>query len=123
MLEVVICSAILLTAVLAGSSAQLDASRSIAEAQQTNIAVGVLQFAMHRVQETTLADLLSGAAPFAIGGELALADPVLRDQRVVVEAPGFDPDSTPRSLEIGLRLEFTSSTGRERRMQLAGLIR
>lgn len=123
MLEVVICSAILLTAVLAGSSAQLDASRAMAEAQQTNIAVGVLQSAMDRVQETSLADLLSGAAPFAIDGEMAFADPILRDQRVLVEAPDFVLGSAPRSLEIRLRLEFMSSTGRPREMQLSGLIR
>lgn len=123
MLEVVICSAILLTATLAGSSAQLDASRAMAEAQQTTIAVGVMQSAMDRVQETRLIDLLSGVAPFAIDGEMTFADPVLRDQRVVVEAPDFVPGSSPRSLEIRLRLEFTSSTGRERQMQLAGLIR
>ncbi len=123
MLEVVISSTILLVSVLAGASAQMDASRAMSEAQQTNIAVGVLQGAMDQVQDTRLLDVLTNTAGFAIGGEFAMPGPVLRDQRILVEAPNFIAGSSPHMLEIVLRLEFVSTTGRARQMVLAGLIR
>lgn len=125
MLEVVICSTILLTSAMGAARAQLDASRLLTEAQQTNVAIGVVQAALDAALEVDLDGLLAGDGAIALDGEIALDNALLADQRVVLDAPGYDPvaDPAPDSLELRVTLTWTSLTGQPRQLVLSGVTR
>ena len=125
MLELVVCSTILLISVLAAASAQLDANRLMTETQQTNVAVGIVQAALDAVLETELEDLVAGDGEIVIGGEVPVAHELLSGQSVVLDTPGFDPDvdPLPERLEVRTTLLWTSLTGHQRQMSLAGVLR
>ncbi|QDU69989.1 type IV pilus modification PilV family protein [Engelhardtia mirabilis] len=125
MLELVVCSTILLVSVMAAAHAQLDANRLMTEAQQTNVAVGVVHAALESVLEVDLEQLVAGEAAVQIGGEVPVAQDLLAGQSVVLDTPGFDPaaDDMPDSLEVRTTLTWTSLTGHQRQMTMAGVLR
>lgn len=125
MLELVVCSAILLTCTLAAARAQLDSNRLLTQAQQTNVAVGIAQSALERVLEEDLDELLAGEAAVAIDGEVPTAEALLANQQLVLDTPGYEPgvDPLPDRLEVRVTLNWTSLTGHPRSLAMAGVLR
>jgi len=125
MLEMMICSSILLISVLAAARAQLDANRLLTQARQTNIAVGVAQAALDVVLETELDELLAGAADLAIGEEIPVDTNLLANQEIRLLTPGYDPavDLAPEALEVCAVLTWRSVSGHDRTLTLAGVLR
>ena len=122
LLELTIAMTVLLVAVTAAFSSQVNSLNLLHVTRENNTAIGDLQAAMEEVLIEPFDDLAVAGADFPADQTIATYDDLhLPGERILVTYPGYAGGAVPDPLEVVLELSWMDWKGRPRLMRLGSM--